>query len=120
MKPETDIKTEPSGKAVSPPGDTLSQAPEPSLLKAMLGKLIDVSTRTIWRMDLADLIPRAVLIGNTKRWRSEGVLPWIEAGCSDRRRWDAMLAHRQVRVGRSDPLGPVPDREAGRPKALQN
>lgn len=59
--------------------------PEPLLITAEeFGNLLQISERTIWRLNSAGEIPKPVRIGGTVRWRREEVMQWIEAGCPRR------------------------------------
>ena len=60
-----------------------------TISKLKLGKLLDLSVRTISRMDSAGLIPRAVRVGMSKRWRYEEIISWVRAGCPARKTWEA-------------------------------
>jgi predicted DNA-binding transcriptional regulator AlpA len=44
----------------------------------------------LWRDDAAGRLPRAVRIGNSKRWIYAEVVAWLEAGAPPRREWEAM------------------------------
>ena len=49
------------------------------------------STRHVERMDSAGKLPAAVRLGGrAKRWRSAEISAWLNAGCPDRRTWNAM------------------------------
>ena len=63
----------------------------PSLLSAKRSSaLVGVSLRTWWRLDSSGKIPAAVRIGNAKRWRTLELKDWIESGCPDRVKWEAI------------------------------
>ena len=51
--------------------------------------LCGVSVASWWRLHAAARCPAPVKIGNSTRWRVEE-LPTTEAGCPDRRAWEAM------------------------------
>jgi predicted DNA-binding transcriptional regulator AlpA len=67
---------------------------EPLLITAEeFAELMQISTRTLWRLRSAAQIPEPVRIGGTVRWNRERVLDWIDEGCpspasrnNDRRR----------------------------------
>jgi excisionase family DNA binding protein len=46
-----------------------------------LAALIQVSTRTLWRLLSAGRLPKPVRIGGSVRWRMDQVKQWIESGC---------------------------------------
>jgi predicted DNA-binding transcriptional regulator AlpA len=63
----------------------------PALLNAKrAASLVGVSMRTWWRLNSAAKIPAAVRVGHSKRWRVQELEEWIEAGCPDRRKWEAI------------------------------
>lgn len=54
----------------------------------VMAKLLNISTKTVYRMDQVQAIPPPVRIGeNTVRWRLAEILAWIDAGCPRRRNW---------------------------------
>lgn len=66
-----------------------SQASEislrPSLLPATeVARILAISQRTLWRLESAGRLPRAVRIGGSVRWRQDELYAWIEAGCPRR------------------------------------
>jgi predicted DNA-binding transcriptional regulator AlpA len=61
------------------PGGELA---EPLLITAMeLGQLLQVSTRTLWRLRSAGELPQPVRLGGAVRWRLDEVRKWIADGC---------------------------------------
>jgi predicted DNA-binding transcriptional regulator AlpA len=55
---------------------------EPLLISAAeVARLLQVSTRTVWRQLSADQIPQPVRFGGTVRWRIEEIRKWIAEGC---------------------------------------
>lgn len=54
-------------------------------LAAMLG----VSRRTVSRLKSAGKLPRPIRIGGSERWRRDELADWLQAGCPDRRTWEA-------------------------------
>ena len=65
-----------------------SREEEPLLLTAnAAAALCSVSVRQWWRWDSAGRTPRAIQIGQTKRWSREELKEWIRAGCPPRIEW---------------------------------
>jgi len=57
-------------------------AGEPCLIAAAdLARLLNVSTRTLWRLRSAGQLPQPVRLGGVVRWRLEEIRQWIGAGC---------------------------------------
>lgn len=55
---------------------------EPLLISAAeVARLLQVSTRTLWRQLSAGQIPKPVRFGGTVRWRVEEIRKWIAEGC---------------------------------------
>jgi len=55
---------------------------EPLLVCAAdVARLLQVSTRTLWRQLSAGQVPRPVRFGGTVRWRLEEIRKWIAEGC---------------------------------------
>lgn len=55
---------------------------EPLLISAAeVARLLQVSTRTLWRQLSAGQIPSPVRFGGTVRWRLEEIRKWIAEGC---------------------------------------
>lgn len=55
---------------------------EPLLVTAAeVARLLNVSTRTLWRQLSAGQIPQPVRFGGTVRWRVEEIRNWISEGC---------------------------------------
>ncbi len=52
--------------------------------------LINVSPRQWWRLDSAGKIPAGVIVGETKKWRTEELESWLSAGCPPRSEWVAI------------------------------
>ena len=72
LRHEAPGSNSPPGPAVVSP--LLVSAPE-------LAKLLQVSTRTLWRLQSAGQIPPPVRLGGSTRWRLDEVRRWIERGC---------------------------------------
>ncbi len=55
---------------------------QPYLIPAeTVAKLLDISTRTLWRMRSAGTLPPPVKLGGVVRWRLDQLVEWIESGC---------------------------------------
>jgi len=54
-----------------------------------LARELQVSAKTITRMDQSGKLPRPVRIGRSKRWVIQTIVDWIEAGTPNRREWEA-------------------------------
>jgi len=48
---------------------------------AELAALLQVSTRTLWRLNSARKLPQPVRLGGVVRWRLDEVRNWIAGGC---------------------------------------
>lgn len=75
----------PGEPASSPPAATL---PVPLLASAaQAAALCGLSVRTWWRLDSSGRIPKAVLLGGSKKWRRSELEAWTAAGCPPRTEW---------------------------------
>lgn len=55
---------------------------EPLLVTAsQIATLMQISTRTLWRLLSGGKIPEPLRIGGAVRWRLDDVKNWIAAGC---------------------------------------
>ena len=55
---------------------------EPLLIAAEeFAHLLQISTRTLWRLRSAGELPQPVRFGGTVRWRLEEIRKWIAEGC---------------------------------------
>jgi len=55
---------------------------EPLLITAAeLARLLQVSTRTLWRLRSAGELPEAVRLGGAVRWRLDEIRKWIAGSC---------------------------------------
>jgi excisionase family DNA binding protein len=48
-----------------------------------VGELLNLSTRTIWRLLSAGKLPQPVRIGRSVRWSRSDIEIWIANGCPD-------------------------------------
>ena len=54
------------------------------LTAKQLADLLQLSTRSIWRLKNAAKLPAPIEIGGSVRWKREEVRQWIAEGCPDR------------------------------------
>jgi predicted DNA-binding transcriptional regulator AlpA len=55
---------------------------EPLLITAAeFARLLQISTRTLWRLRSAGELPEPVRFGGAVRWRLEEIRKWIGDGC---------------------------------------
>jgi predicted DNA-binding transcriptional regulator AlpA len=55
---------------------------DPVLISADdLAALMQISTRTLWRLLSAKQVPKPIRLGGSTRWRLDQVRKWIEQGC---------------------------------------
>ncbi|MCC7419985.1 MAG: helix-turn-helix domain-containing protein [Planctomycetaceae bacterium] len=64
------------------PHDEAAQVP-PLLTAKQLAKLLQISTRSIWRLRSAGKLPKPVEIGGSVRWNHQTVREWVSQGCPD-------------------------------------
>ncbi len=55
-----------------------------------LAYLLNTSTRALHRTHSSGQLPAPVRLGGRWRWRRAEICAWIEAGCPDRVKWEAM------------------------------
>src|SRR5438067_13687419 len=80
-----------------PPTEVFAGAESSQLIsKKSLARLIEMSVRSVGRKDAAQLIPRAIDLSGSKRWRKAEISAWIDAGCPARKEWEAMHAVRHT------------------------
>lgn len=48
---------------------------------AQVAKMLQISTRTLWRLNSAGSLPAPVRLGGAVRWRLEEIKIWIARGC---------------------------------------
>jgi predicted DNA-binding transcriptional regulator AlpA len=55
---------------------------EPLLVSAStVARMLNISTRSLWRLRSAGVLPPPVRLGGTVRWRIDEIKNWIAAGC---------------------------------------
>jgi len=52
-----------------------------------VAKLLQVSARTVWKMEHAGEMPKAIRIGKAVRWGYEEIQEWVAAGCPAADQW---------------------------------
>jgi predicted DNA-binding transcriptional regulator AlpA len=57
-----------------------------------LAEMLGLSVRQIWRLNSAGKLPKPLKIGGSVRWKRQEVMNWFDAGCPDRRTWEARKA----------------------------
>jgi excisionase family DNA binding protein len=53
------------------------------LSAAEVAALLNISTRTLWRLLSARQVPEPIRLGGSVRWRREEVETWIARGCPE-------------------------------------
>jgi len=93
-RPTTRAPLEGSADAVPQQAGT---APLPPLLVNIdgLAALLSRSAPSLQRDDAAGRLPAALRIGGSKRWRYSEIVAWVEAGCPDRKTWQALSNNRR-------------------------
>ncbi len=62
----------------------IQQASDPLLVPAEeVARLLNISTRTLWRKLSAKKIPEPVRIAGLPRWRLDLLKQWIDQGCPE-------------------------------------
>ena len=55
---------------------------EPLLITAAeVAAVLNISTRTLWRLRSEQKLPAPIRMGGVVRWRREEITNWIAAGC---------------------------------------
>lgn len=70
-------------------------APHSLLSRRTSCAIAGVSVRTWSRLEAAGKIPAPTRVGKAKRWRAQELKDWIDAGCPDRARWEALKRNRR-------------------------
>jgi predicted DNA-binding transcriptional regulator AlpA len=72
-------------------GTDATQAVAPLLVPAdVAGPMCGRSVASWWRDHAAGRIPAPVKLGGRTLWRVAELRAWVEAGCPDRRTWEAL------------------------------
>ncbi len=89
------------------------EAASPLLLTAaQLATELNVSQRTLRRMDLSGEVPLPLKIGKSLRWRRAEIEAWIDAGAPPRRKWNVLRPPDENTRKRSEPPGQAARRNA--------
>lgn len=56
----------------------------------MLGEMLSLSKRQIFRLNSCGRIPTPLRIGGAVRWSAEEISAWLAAGAPDRKRWETL------------------------------
>jgi len=54
-----------------------------------LSQMLGISLRQCWRLNSAGKLPKPIRLGGSVRWNRAEIERWFEAGCPDRKTWDA-------------------------------
>ena len=64
-----------------------------------LAKMLGLSTRQIFRLNISDKLPAPLRIGGSLRWDlEEDIRPWLAAGAPDRWDWEEMKEAGRLRA----------------------
>ncbi len=73
---------------------TTIEHPDPATIGPLLidaeevARRLDVSSRTVWRLNSAGKLPKPLAVGGSKKWRADEIHRWVEAGCPSRPAWE--------------------------------
>ena len=74
-------------------GKHLCQAVEPLLISDVQAAAMCGLSRASWhRLAVRGAVPASVKLGRRRLWNRAEICAWCEAGCPDRRTWEAMKA----------------------------
>jgi predicted DNA-binding transcriptional regulator AlpA len=63
---------------------------EPIAISArQMSQMLGVSLRQCWRLSSAGKLPKPIRLGGSVRWNRQEIMDWFQAGCPDRRAWEA-------------------------------
>lgn len=63
---------------------------DPAVDIAGLASFMGISKRHLLRLKAAGKLPEPIRLGRCVRWPLEGIRAWMDAGCPDRAKWEAM------------------------------
>jgi hypothetical protein len=55
-----------------------------------VGAMLDLSGRSVRRMNSAALMPRPIRVMGSIKWRVADISAWVAAGCPNRAEWEKM------------------------------
>ena len=55
-----------------------------------LARLLDISLRSIRRLDASGRLPRGYMLGGSKRWNLDEISRWLDSGCLSRAAWERL------------------------------
>jgi len=61
------------------------------LTAKQFGQKLNLSKRSIHRLNACGQIPKPLKIGGSIRWNEQEVSAWISAGCLDRKRFEQLM-----------------------------
>lgn len=70
--------------------NTSIRVSNPAVDVAGLASFLGVSERHLHRLRAAGKLPRPIRLGRCVRWPLEVIRAWMDAGCPDRSKWEAM------------------------------
>src|SRR6516225_1714104 len=88
----------PLGSPMTSIADTSPSNPSPPAIESLLvpanvaGPLCGRSEASWWRDHAAKRIPAPIRLGGRTLWRVQELREWVEAGCPDRKTWEAIRA----------------------------
>jgi len=67
-----------------------NQTTEKLLSAKMLGDMLSLSKRQIFRLNSCGKLPKPLRIGGSVRWLEKSISEWLAAGAPDRKTFEAM------------------------------
>lgn len=75
---------------------THPREPEPlALTSAEVARLLEISERHLWTLNLTGRVPRPIRLGRSIRWNAAELREWLQAGAPDRSDWEAIRSSRK-------------------------
>jgi len=65
-----------------------------------LAKVLGISKVSVHRMNSSGQLPKPVRFGRCVAWQRTAIGAWLEAGCPDRTRWEALVNASKPKNGR--------------------
>lgn len=69
---------------------TNAQVSERLLSAKLLGEMLSLSKRQIFRLNCCGKLPAPIRIGGSVRWSEKTISEWLKAGAPDRKSFEAM------------------------------